>query len=87
MSGKEESFATMDSTYKSKIKLGDEKALQVDAMGAMEVPKNEGTKKVKNIYYTSNLKYNLLSVGKMMEKNYRLIFFDGKCVIFDKKKL
>jgi len=84
MSGKEELFATMDSTYKPKIKLGDEKALQVEGMGSMEVPTQEGIKKVNNIYYTPNLRHNFLSIGQMIEKNYKLIFEDGKCIIFDK---
>lgn len=85
MSGKEELFATMDSTNKSKIKSGDQKALQVEVMGTMEVTKNEGIKKIKNIYYTPNIKHNFLSIGQMMEKNYKLIFEDGKCIIFHKK--
>lgn len=36
------------------------------------------------IYYTPNLKHYLLSVGKLIEKNYKLVFDDVKCVIYDK---
>lgn len=50
----------------------------------MEVSTNEGTKKVKDIYYNPNLKHNLLSVGQMMEQNYKLMFEDAQCKIYDK---
>ena len=64
--------------------MGDDKELQVAGMGTMEVPTKEGIKKVHDIYYTPHLKHNFLSVGQMMEKNYKLIFENGTCVIFDK---
>ena len=44
---KEELFSSINNSYKSKIRLGDDKALQVEGMGAMEVSTNEGTKKLK----------------------------------------
>ena len=40
--------------------------------------------KVKNIYYTPDLKQNLLSIGQMLEKNYKLVFEDRMCKIYDK---
>ena len=58
--------------------------LQVEGMGAMEVSTNKGTKKVKHIYYTPNLNHNLLSVGQIVERNYRLMFEYAQCKIYDK---
>jgi hypothetical protein len=54
MSRNKELFYTMDESFKSKIKVGDEKELEVAAKGAMEVHTKEGMKSVKNIYYTHN---------------------------------
>jgi hypothetical protein len=52
MSGNKELFSTMDESFKSKIKLGDDKALEDSAKGSMEVHTKEGMKSVKDIYYT-----------------------------------
>jgi len=52
MSGNKELFSTMDESFKSKIKLGDGKSLEVVAKGAMEVHTKECMKSVKDIYYT-----------------------------------
>jgi hypothetical protein len=64
----------MDGSFKSKIKLGDDKTLEVVAKGAMEVHTKESMKSVKDIYYTPQLKHNLLSVGQLCEKNYKVVF-------------
>jgi len=36
--------------------LGDEKSLEIVEKGEMQVPNNKGTMKVKDIYYTPNLR-------------------------------
>jgi hypothetical protein len=69
MSGNKELFSTMDESFKSKIKMVDDKALEVSAKGAMEVYTKESVKTEKDIYYTPQLKHNLLSVGQLCEKN------------------
>jgi len=87
MTDKGDFFCTMDDSYKSQITLGDDKAIQVEGMGAiLEVSTNEGNKKVNDVYFISKLKHNLLSVGKMMEKNYKIVFEDKKYIIYDKNE-
>jgi hypothetical protein len=86
MSGNKKLFSTMDGSFKSKIKLGDDKALEVVAKGAMEVHTKEGMKSVKDIYYTPQLKHNLLSVGQLCEKNYKVVFENQQCTIYDKNR-
>lgn len=56
----------------------------VATKGVMEVTTNEGKKKVHDIYNTPNMKHNLLSLGKIMVRNYKLVFDNVKCVIYDK---
>lgn len=74
MKDKRELFATMDNSYNSKIKLRDEKALHVEGIGYMEMHIKEGINKVNDIYHTLNLKHILLSVGQIMENNYKILF-------------
>jgi hypothetical protein len=86
MSGNNKLFSTMDESFKSKIKVGDDKALEVSAKGAMQVHTEEGMKSVKDIYYTPQLKHNLLSVGQLCEKNYKVVFENQQCTIYDKNR-
>jgi len=59
----------LDHSHKYIVKLVDDKYLEVLAKGVMEVNIREENKEVHDIYNTPNLKYNLLSVGQIMEKN------------------
>lgn len=40
--------------------------------------------KVNNVYHTSYMSHSLLTIWQIMENNYKLVFKDGKCEIFDK---
>ena len=86
MVDKGELFSQIDDSFKSKIKIGDNSTLQVEGVGVMEVPTKEGINKVNDIYYIPKLQHNLLSIGQMMENNNMLIFYEGKCVIYDKTR-
>ena len=70
MTENENLFSTKDGSFKSKVQLGDDKPLEVVAKGAMEVQKKCVIKSIHDIYYTPQLKHNLLSVGQLFEKNY-----------------
>jgi len=86
MKGNEKLFSAKDGSFKSKIQLGDDKSLEVAAKGAMEVQTKEGIKSIHDIYYTPQLKHNLLSVGQLCEKNYKVVFENKTCTIYDKNK-
>eukprot|EP00253_Pinus_taeda_P028318 PITA_28318 len=86
MTGNEKLFSAKDGSFKSKIQLGDDKSLEVAAKGAMEVQTKEGIKSIHDIYYTPQLKHNLLSVGQLCEKNYKVVFENKTCTIYDKNK-
>ena len=60
--------------------------MDVVAKGAMDVQTKEGMKSVQDIYYTPKLKHNLLSVGQLCEKNYRVVFENMQCTIYDKNQ-
>ena len=50
-------FCTMDDSYKYKITLGYDKAIEFECMGAMEVSTREGNQKINDVYYISKVKY------------------------------
>ena len=86
MSGNREIFSKLDDSYRSNITLGNNNTVDVAAKGAMDVQTKEGMKSVQDIYYTPKLKYNLLSVGQLCEKNYRVVFENMQCTIYDKNQ-
>lgn len=66
MTSKGDLFTSMKNSFNYNINIGDDNALTLEYMGSMEINNKEGTKKVNIIYYTLNLKHNLLSVGQIM---------------------
>ena len=83
---KKKLLSSLDHSFSSNIKLGNENLLDVFAKGDMMVPTKRGTMKVKSIYLAPDLKQSLLSVGQMLENNYKLIFEDKMCKIYDKNR-
>jgi hypothetical protein len=48
--------------------------------------KQDEVKNIYDVYYVPNLKHNLLSVGKLMQHGYDVIFHNNICTIHDKSK-
>jgi hypothetical protein len=47
---------------------------------------NEGNKKyIHDMFYSPSIGQNLLNVGKMMRRGYKLVFNDAQCEIYNKK--
>ena len=84
MIGEKSLLSAIDYSYKSSVRLGNEKRLEIVGKGEMQVPTKKGTMKVKDIYCTPNLKHSLLSIRQMLEKNYKLVFEDKMYKIYDK---
>lgn len=55
--------------------------------GVVAVETPSGIKYISNVFCVPELNQILLSVGKMMEKNYSLYFKDMGCIILDPSKL
>jgi len=63
MTRKKEFLSSLNHSFSSSIKLGNEKLFEVIAKGDINVPTKKGTMKVKSIYFAPDLKQSLLSVG------------------------
>ncbi|CAN0920234.1 Retrovirus-related Pol polyprotein from transposon TNT 1-94 [Linum grandiflorum] len=85
MTGNLESFTEIDDTYRSHVKIGDGKRLEVEGKGIILVKGKEGNKTlIQEVLYVPELAQNLLSVGHLMMKNYKLLFDNGECEIINK---
>ena len=64
MSGIKSIFRDIDETHKLNVRLGDNKQIQVEGKGTIEVKTNQGkVKYLDNVFFVPTLSHNLLSVG------------------------
>lgn len=71
---KGELLSFINHSYMSSIKLVSNSAIKVASKVILEVANKHGMKKMKDFYHTLDMGHSLLSVRKIMEKNYKLIF-------------
>ncbi|KAA8519704.1 hypothetical protein F0562_013851 [Nyssa sinensis] len=86
MTGNREIFVELDGNYSSQAKLGDGKSKNVEGKGIVSILTKGGKEKfIHDVLYVPCLTQNLLSVGQMIQKGYKLVFDGEECLIFDKK--
>lgn len=86
ITGDRRRFLELDERYSSHVELGDIKQLQIEGKGVIEVHTGRGINKhICDVFYSPHITQNLLSVGQMMKKGYKLIFDEDHCEILDKK--
>lgn len=70
---------------RSTVKFGDNKEVDVVGKGTLAVKTKQGdTTHIHNTFFVPKLKHSLLSIGQLLEKNYKVVFEDRCCKIFDK---
>ncbi|KAL0383262.1 UNVERIFIED_CONTAM: Retrovirus-related Pol polyprotein from transposon RE2 [Sesamum calycinum] len=65
-------FQTLDESFKTNVKLGDNHIVKVEGKGSVAINTKKGTRIINDVMYIPNLRTNLFSVGQMMEKGYTL---------------
>ncbi|KAK4408463.1 hypothetical protein Sango_0427300 [Sesamum angolense] len=78
-------FQTLDESFKTNVKLGDNHIVKVEGKGSVAINTKKGTRIINDVVYIPNLRTNLFSVGQMMEKGYTLHFGGDSCTIYDNK--
>lgn len=85
MTGNLEMFSTLDENVKSDVTLGNDNKVSVKGKGDVNILTKQGEKKyISDVYFVSGLKHNLMSVGQLVQKGYRVTFKNGLCIILDK---
>lgn len=82
MSGDQELFTSLNTSFKHSVKLGNDKRLEVVGKGNVKLVLNNTTYTVSDVYYIPELKNNLLSLGQMQEKDVTIIIQKGVCKMF-----
>ncbi|KAJ4751816.1 polyprotein [Rhynchospora pubera] len=85
MTGFKHLFNQLDETHKLKVKLGDDKVINVEGKGTVAVQTSQhNTRLLYDVYFIPQLTQNLLSIGQLIENGYSVIFEERKCTITDK---
>ncbi|KAL0364509.1 UNVERIFIED_CONTAM: hypothetical protein Sangu_0548500 [Sesamum angustifolium] len=62
-------FQTLDESFKTNVKLGDNHIVKVEGKGSVAINTKKGTRIINDVMYIPNLRTNLFSVGQMMRKD------------------
>nr|KYP72493.1 Retrovirus-related Pol polyprotein from transposon TNT 1-94 [Cajanus cajan] len=79
----EELFKELDRTIVSKVRIGNADRIAVKGKGTIAIENCLGTKIITDVLFVPEINQNLLSVGQLLEKGYKILFEDKMCLIKD----
>lgn len=85
MTNDQELFKELDKTIISKVKIGNGEFISVKGKGTVAIESLTGLKYITDVLYVPDIDQNLLSVGQLIEKGFKVIFEDKWCMIKDAK--
>ena len=86
MTNDRELFVKIDEKFSNFVILGDGKSERVEGKGVIAVQSRSGEQKfIHDVLYVPTLAHNLLSVGQLIQKGYRVVFEENKYRVVDKK--
>nr|GMD88070.1 Retrovirus-related Pol polyprotein from transposon RE1 [Ipomoea batatas] len=83
MTNDRELFKELDKTTVSKVKIGNGVFLPIKGKGTLAIQSLTGVKYISNVLYVPDIDQNLLSVGQLIEKGFKVLFEDQWCLIKD----
>ncbi|XP_016740232.1 uncharacterized protein [Gossypium hirsutum] len=78
-----ELFEELRTTEVKRVKIGNGEHLTVKGKGTIAIISYEGTKTITDVLFVPEIDQNLLSVGKLLEKGYKVLFENKRCLIRD----
>ncbi|EOY16728.1 Uncharacterized protein TCM_035607 [Theobroma cacao] len=76
-------FTTLDTSFKSKVNIGNGECLKILDVGTVIVETVSGLKHIHSVHFVSEKNHNLLSVGQLAKNQYALLFKDEYYIVFD----
>ncbi|XP_072090655.1 uncharacterized protein [Arachis hypogaea] len=84
MSGRKELFSSIDDSVKLLLKFGNSTKIPIEGKGHIPIRLKDGSLSyISDVFYAPELDYNLLSMGQLSEKGYKMIAYRGYCTVFD----
>ncbi|XP_038902496.1 uncharacterized protein LOC120089156 [Benincasa hispida] len=83
MTSDKELFKDLDKSFKSRVKIGNDEYLEVKGKGTVSIESCAGTKLITEVLFVPEIDQNLLSIGQLVEKGFKVLFEERKCLISD----
>lgn len=84
--GSREWFSNFNDKFRESVKLENDTRMAVKGKRSVKLKIGGITQVVTDVYYVPDLKNNLLSIGQLQEKGFKVVFEDNKCEVFHKEK-
>lgn len=78
-----ELFKELRTTEIKRVRIGNGEHLDVKGKGNVAISSYEGTKIIADVLFVPKIDQNLLSVGQLLEKGYKVLFENKQCLIQD----
>nr|XP_025625712.1 uncharacterized protein LOC112718014 [Arachis hypogaea] len=73
-----------DDSVKLLLKFGNSTKIPIEGKGHIPIRLKDGSLSyISDVFYAPELDYNLLSMGQLSEKGYKMITYHGYCTVFD----
>ncbi|GAU26641.1 hypothetical protein TSUD_102510 [Trifolium subterraneum] len=77
MTGRRDWFVSINKSMKSKVKFGNDSTLAAEGVGDVLIMRKDSKQSlISNVLYIPGMKSNLLSIGQLIEKNYKVVIED-----------
>ncbi|RVW82656.1 Retrovirus-related Pol polyprotein from transposon RE1 [Vitis vinifera] len=76
-------FREIDRTTISKVRIGNGEYIPVKGKGTVAIESLTGLKLISDVLFVPDIDQNLLSVGQLVEKGFKVCFEDKNCIIKD----
>ncbi|KHN11090.1 hypothetical protein glysoja_046692, partial [Glycine soja] len=77
-------FVSLDESINHKVKFAYENTIRVEGHGKVVIKRRDGTVSyIEDVLYVPNMRCNLLSLGQLLEKKYRMVMEDKEMKIYD----
>ncbi|TXG57853.1 hypothetical protein EZV62_015682 [Acer yangbiense] len=85
MSRNNKIFLDIETTVRSKVKLGNGFIVESKGKGTILIETKRGPRYIRDVLLVSDLEQNLLSIRQLVENSYHVCFENNACKIFDRK--
>lgn len=76
-------FKDLKPTKVSKVRIGNGSYISAKGKGTILISTTSGIKTISDVLYVPDIDQNLLTVGQLIEKGFKVSFENQHCVIFD----
>ncbi|KAJ8764624.1 hypothetical protein K2173_006706 [Erythroxylum novogranatense] len=83
MTNDEKLFKELDKSASSRVRIGNGDYITVKGKGTVAIESLTGTKLISEVLYVPEIDQNLLSVGQLLEKGFKVLFEDKMCLVID----